>query len=476
MRLASVLAAFWVLSACGSSTPAPPPGGGGTPPGTGGTGAPSTGGSGGSVPMGTGGSPAGTGGSPTGTGGVTGTGGAPAGTGGAPAGTGGVAGTGGTPIASDGGPGPAADAAPAPDATVTTATFKLDGVATWRGNATAAYTIIHDDLCDSSTEGSFAKADPELVKRGLHAGFGAIVGTCESDKVWPKVKVLVSHGHDLINHSWSHSCIGAAAQCNGEGTATNDLAKELDQSTQTIKAMTGVTVQYFIFPFDVCGTAALAHLHDIGYIGARCPGRRGVTPGNFPDAFDTRFDVWGPNFSTYVAAGPCQGNAKPDQSSNPTTANSQACRSFVLKQYLDDVVKAKGWGSREMHGFDGDAGSFQPVSLADYTAHLDDIKARVDAHDLWFEGPTRVVRYRFARERCAPPEVAGGKTLHFPAPSPECMKYGGVVSYLVSASDGSDPASLSVQQGAALLPGRKLGPGRFVVDADPTAGDALLVQ
>src|SRR6185295_6124166 len=51
--------------------------------------------------------------------------------------------------------------------------YKLEGVATWRGDKTAAFSVIHDDVCDPSVNGVFKTADPELVKRDLHGGFGA---------------------------------------------------------------------------------------------------------------------------------------------------------------------------------------------------------------------------------------------------------------------------------------------------------------
>jgi len=135
----------------------------------------------------------------------------------------------------------------------------------------------------------------------------------------------------------------------------------------------------------------------------------------------------------------------------------------------------KGWGNREFHGFDPDDikdGAFQPITVADYTAHLDFLKMKVDMGQLWVEGPTRVVRYRFARERCAPPTLDGAR-LHFPAPSADCQRYATPLTFLVSTTDGSDP-TLRVQQGADTLPAKKLSPGHFAVDADPTKGDATL--
>jgi hypothetical protein len=42
--------------------------------------------------------------------------------------------------------------------------------------------------------------------------------------------------------------------------------------------------------------------------------------------------------------------------------------------------------------------------------------------------------------------------------------------------DGSDPAWRSVRQGARELPVKRLSPGHYVVDADPTNGDAVLMR
>jgi hypothetical protein len=66
--------------------------------------------------------------------------------------------------------------------------------------------------------------------------------------------------------------------------------------------------------------------------------------------------------------------------------------------------------------------------------------------------------------------------LTFAAPSADCSKYATGLSYLVSVTDGSDPATLAVMQGGQRVAARKLGPGKFVVDADPTRGDALIVE
>src|SRR5438132_12354998 len=95
-------------------------------------------------------------------------------------------------------------AAPTPASIVTAApaSFQVDGVATWRGDATAAYSLIHDDICDPHALGVFSAAEPELHQRGLHAGFGVIVATCAAAGRWPEVRTLLAHGHDVFSHSW----------------------------------------------------------------------------------------------------------------------------------------------------------------------------------------------------------------------------------------------------------------------------------
>jgi peptidoglycan/xylan/chitin deacetylase (PgdA/CDA1 family) len=388
-----------------------------------------------------------------GTGGDVGTGGA-----GGDTGTGGTTGTGG---AAGGNP--------------SSSMFQLDGVATWRNNAKAAYTIIHDDTCDTSAIGEFEHADPILTAHGLHGTFGANPGTCDSEKRWDKVKTLADHGHDVINHDFNHYCIGDS--CASDENPTMDFATQIDKAHQELTDHIGHEPRYFIFPYDSCGSAAISHLKSKGYLGARC-GSHGLNATNFADAFKTQFDVWGPNWSIYLDAGPCSGKTKPDEDTPPTSNISADCRMYVLNHFVDDAIAKKGWANREMHGFDGDDGAFQPVSVGDYTAHLDYVKTKVDAGDLWMDGATQVVKYRFARDAgagCALPTVSGN-TLKFGAPSAGCTKYATVLSYLVSTTDNSDPATLKVVQGGTTLPARKLSAGKFVVDADPTKGDAVLSE
>ena len=428
------------------------------------------GGNGGLGGAGGGGGGGGSGGA--GSGGAGGAAGA-AGTGGGGAGGTGAGGAGGTGGGGSGGGG-AAGAGGAGGAMTPALALSVAGVATWRGNADAAYSLMHDDVCDPSAEGGLAIAEPELTRRGMRGGFGLIVGSCSAAE-WAKIKALGDRGHDVYNQSWSHPCLGNPREC-GTAMASMDFATELDRSTQVLTDRLGRPVDYFIFPYDACGAPALAHLRQRGYLGARC-GPRGISEPRFPDGFAHRYDVWGPNFSIYHDSGPCRGNTTANLNARPDSLPA-ACRSHVLNQYVDDAIAGKGWAARELNGFVEDIprGAFQPISAADYTAHLDFVRARIDAGRLWMEGPSRVIRYRFAREHCAPPAIVDGATLRFPAPARECERHATALTYLVTTADMSDPPALQLTQGGVTTPLRRLGPGRFAADADPTRGDALIAR
>ena len=62
---------------------------------------------------------------------------------------------------------------------------------------------------------------------------------------------------------------------------------------------------------------------------------------------------------------------------------------YVLNHYVDEAFSTKGWSVREVHGIDPDdkaMGGWEMVPIANYQAHLDYVKTKVDSGDLWVEG------------------------------------------------------------------------------------------
>jgi hypothetical protein len=357
-------------------------------------------------------------------------------------------------------------------------------VAPWRGDATAAYSLIHDDVCDPAALGVFSVADPELARRNLHAGFGVIAGLCDSPRGgrWSQVQTLVSHGHDVFSHSFTHPCMtndpALAESCDPAAPRSVDFAKQVAQSVAALQSHTGLAQRFFIFPYDVCDPRGIAALKRAGVLAARC-GTPGINPPGFSDPFAIQFDVFGPSYSRSFGSPACartRSGAPAKQYTTKPADYTAACRHQVLDGYVDDAIASGGWAVRELHGLDPvDPQGWETVSVSDYRAHLDYLRTRADAGALWVEGPTTITRYRFARDPavCAPPQL-NGSWLRFPAPTPLCRTWATTLSFRVSTSDGSDRPALRVRQGDRILPARRLGPGRFVIDADPTGGDAEL--
>jgi peptidoglycan/xylan/chitin deacetylase (PgdA/CDA1 family) len=311
----------------------------------------------------------------------------------------------------------------------------VEGVAPFRGAASGAYTIMHDDLCDYNIDSLFDVAAPELEERGLRAAFGVIVQRCVERAVWSKVNGLVDKGHEIMNHTWTHEDIGLGA----------DIAVQIDQATTVLNAnLTQGPAKFFIFPYDSFTDDAVAHLATLGYVGARA-GSKGLNQADFDDGLRVMFDVYGGENSIYMEQGD------------------------ILKYYVDLAIEEGGWAVREFHGIADQ--TFFPVPVADYEAHLDYVKSKVDTNELWVETPTRVIDYRFARMHCGSP-VASGNGLSFPTTGSQCPSFPGTLSVILTTA--VDVTTLyAVQQGLQRAT-KKLGPGRYTADIDPMAGMATI--
>lgn len=315
--------------------------------------------------------------------------------------------------------------------------ISVESISTWQGNATAAYSIIHDDACDWPLDSLVLVAEPALTARGLHAAFGAIVERCVQRQLWGKLQIMINHGHEIVCHSWDHPDFSDPKV---------DLSKQIDMATSTLAAnLTGQKIEYFIFPFDKFTDAQVEHLGTVGYTGARA-GTKGVNPPNFPDPMRGEFDVYNGENSIYY----------PEFSD-------------VMKAYVDDAIAKGGWAIREFHGV-GD-GSWEAVPTPDYEAHLDYIKDKKDAGELWVDTPSRVQHYRFARDSCAMPKVEGA-VLSYGVPTEQCKANAIPLSFVITTE--LDTPVLNAVQGGKTLPSKRLGEKRFLVDADPTLGRVVL--
>ncbi len=83
--------------------------------------------------------------------------------------------------------------------------FTFVKLATWKDDAKAAYSMIHDDMCGSALAGIQDLAVPQLEAHNLTAALGPFVEACdESGGLWDVVRLAQAQGNEIVNHSYTH--------------------------------------------------------------------------------------------------------------------------------------------------------------------------------------------------------------------------------------------------------------------------------
>jgi hypothetical protein len=328
--------------------------------------------------------------------------------------------------------------------------FTFDKIATWKDDAKAAYSFIHDDMCDSTVAGIYNYALPQLAARGIRAGAGVIAGECDDDDGWAKVADEEMKGMEIVNHSFSHPQIDATNQ-----------QHEVVEAKQLIDSHILKKVTFFIFPFDFFSPTTIATVTSAGHLGARAGNRddndgfdHPPVSGSEPDNdYAVEFDVWPRSFSKYALYYP----------------------EDVLQVHVWNAIKSGGWAMREFHSVIPDAADpatngFGPVPLTIYTKHLDFLQKAWATGQVWTGAPSEVIRYRHARKACK--ASISGTTIKFDSSSSECQKYATPISVIVKTSN--DVPRVDGKQDGVLVETRKLAANTYSISADPTKGDVEL--
>ena len=304
-------------------------------------------------------------------------------------------------------------------------------VTTWQGDARAAYSLIHDDYC-AGADGIVRHAVPELLARDLRAGIATVVGGCEWRGLTTTLAEFAAQGFEIVNHSYSHPHV------------TPDVARqEIGESKRRLEADSGSPVTFFAFPYDDFNDETLEVVADTGHLGSRA-GQPGINPPDGIDPLRVRFEVFGP-YSSYEK-------------------NHEG-----LNRYVDDTLELGGWGVRECHGVED--GSWEPVPLAEYRAHLDHVRAKVHERLLWMAPPSTVLRYQLARSRCGAPLIAEHRVSI--AADEACLKLATPLTLALQVA--GDSPRIVVHSEELELPTR-LGPsGEWLVDIKPGQSIDVLV-
>lgn len=328
--------------------------------------------------------------------------------------------------------------------------FTFVEIATWRDRATAAYSMIHDDMCDYGVRGIHLHAVPALNARGLHAGLGPIVAECEAQGLWGEVEAADAAGHEIVSHSYTHPEITVA-----------NAPKEVVEAKAAFEQHTAKPVTFYIFPYDFWTPETVAAVGAAGHLGARA-GNRDDNDGFEAPPINSaapgadlaiEFDVWPRTYSKYALYREAD----------------------ILSVHVHNAVERGGWAVREFHSVIPDAESpeghgFGPVPLSIYEAHLDFLVDAWRKGIVWTANPSTVIRYRHAREACA--ASVASDTITYDTSNPDCVAFATPISVIVQT--GADVPAIMAMQGETAVATRKLGPSTFSVTADPTAGPVAL--
>jgi peptidoglycan/xylan/chitin deacetylase (PgdA/CDA1 family) len=329
--------------------------------------------------------------------------------------------------------------------------FTFEQLAGWRDDADAAYAMVHDDLCGPELRGIDRVAMPALEMRNLTATFGPFVRVCQDYVLWDMVKGAEMRGHEIANHSLTHVNV-----------RTSNAAAEVMMSKRIFDAQLMRPVSFFIFPFDDFSDSTIDLVKAAGHIGARAgtrddndgfdaPPINGRAPDN---DLTLEFDAWPRAYSKYASF------AEGD----------------ILNLHVWRAIERKGFAMREFHSVTSrevaplSGEGFGPVPLRLYEQHLDFLINAWKANKVWTSTASTIIRYRQARTACS--ATVSGELIRWDTTAPACAQYATPLSVIVKT--GADVPGLKAMQGDRPVFVRKLGPARFSVTADPTAGDVSL--
>jgi peptidoglycan/xylan/chitin deacetylase (PgdA/CDA1 family) len=332
-------------------------------------------------------------------------------------------------------------------ATVTHAQTPTVSYANWKDNAKAAYTLVHDDFGDASTPGITQYADTIAYNRGVKFCFGAITSACNAAD-WTDARRLISHGHEIINHSHSHRCSHQPGWCASNNLySPSDFPVEIDGSTNLIEQNTGHRPRFWIHPYDLSTTQVLDRLRSLGYLGARSGAQSALNTVNFTNYFTLNYFV-----------------------------HNETSNLNLLNQALLNAVAAGGYLMRELHGV-GDA-SWAPVSVSDYRSHLNLVKQQMDAGNIWSATTSEAITYKMQKDAYSPSVAynATAKTLtvRFSGSAPiQTSIFKTPVTLNIKLNGLSVGSNLTVKQGTETL-SAKVSANQITVNAYPHKGDIVI--
>jgi len=213
-------------------------------------------------------------------------------------------------------------------------------ICNWPNNAKAAFSIVHDDFGTYNAQGIQNYADTICKRKNLVFTTAAIINECD-DKDWEIAKKLISHGHQIVNHTMSHRCGVAHDWCMFGNWGPADFGYEIDSADIILEKRLGLKNHFMIFPFDLHTDTMISHLKEKKYWGARA----GVL--NEVNTLQN-IDFLHLNFAEHFPQN------KPDSS---------------LNAYIKKTIQNQAWGIQTIHGVEDF--SWGKLSLIEYQIFTD---------------------------------------------------------------------------------------------------------
>jgi hypothetical protein len=216
-------------------------------------------------------------------------------------------------------------------------------------NLTSALTFTFDD----ATPNQALIAAPELSKRGMLGTFFLSVVDVSD---WSRWQSVSDKFHELGSHSVNH--VDLTAQ-----TLSVMEYEIVDSKLDIEQNVTGASVQTFCYPFGAYNDTVRETVAKY-YASARAVWHIDYNPPTLEDIFIVRPAYFFENISAQTMNG-----------------------------YINDSIANNGWVVEMLHGIGDISDGYEPVPVANLTAHLDFVETKRDAGDVWVDTYENVTKY-----------------------------------------------------------------------------------
>lgn len=343
----------------------------------------------------------------------------------------------------------------------TTSTIIAVEIDKWKGGVPAAYALIHDDLGLDDAQGITDLADTIAYNRGVKIGAAGVGKYLEEkgETIWPKVRRMVAHGHEIIGHSWNHEpCVDI-----GWKPEKWDVEKDVKGVKALIeKNVPGAEVSFFIYPFDAYNDQRINEVKEAGYLGSRAGKEK------YKDRMVNRtegsFDPFRCTFDAYMSKEEQDGIFELPKEEQYQTSIYEDDSGSVAIQHLEAGIKLKEFALQELHNVWDTVNGWGCIKTDDYRELIDSVASKAKQGLIYHDTPTAICKYIVTRNGAKP--SIDGSAVSFAKDMQE--KYATDVSMVVTLQNSVE--NISCTQDGKEITLTKLADAQYRLYANPING------